>query len=484
LFLIVLFLVAVPQVVRAGPTLVFDVESGTVLQSDNAGAAWYPASLTKLMTAYVTFHALRQGRLTLDSKLTMSENARAEPPSKVGLPVGAEFTVDWALQVLIVRSANDIAVALAEGVGGTEARFVQIMNDAAQRLAMTGTYFTNPHGLPDRRQTTTARDMGLLARAIIREFPQYQGYFEAPTVRIGGRNLSNRNNLLRTMPDADGMKTGFICNSGYNLVASATREGRRLVAVVFGASNGGARTTTAQALLEQGFIDQQASGLLSLRRKLNELSNGTGMFSVSAAPPEDMTQTVCRGQGAVRLTQADVVRGWSVVLGRAEAASDAQALLERSLAPLRSVFYGGRAVVVKAPDTGLYTAMVHALEAAQTTAICARVMAGNGACEVLPPDAYRAVIARLEEEERQRAEARREQRRAEQAATAAASAAAAAAQTQATQSATQTQSASQPATEQRPATVSPQPGHTNPIEGSNAASGADPGSDLTMDDLR
>lgn len=460
-----LLVVAVPQTVRAGPSLLFDVESGTVLHADDAGVPWYPASLTKLMTAYIAFHAIRNGQLTLESTLTMSEAGRAEPPSKVGLPVGAEFSLEWALKVLIVRSANDLAVSVAEGVSGTEAAFVQLMNETARRLAMTGTYFSNPHGLPDRRQVTTARDMGLLARAIIREFPEHQAFFEAPNVRVGGRRLRNRNSLLRTMPDADGMKTGFICNSGYNLVASATRDGRRLVAIVLGADNGGQRATAAQALLEQGFADDGGGGLLSLRRKVVELTNG-GLFAVSQAV--DMAPTVCRNQGTVRLTQPATVRGWSVALGSADAAVDAQTLLDDTLAPLRDEFYGGRAIVVRAPDTGQYTAMVHNLEAGQCTTICSQLRARNGACEILPPDAFQEIIAALEQEEREAAEQRRQERR-EQAAAAAAAAAANA-------PASGTQSASQPRQESNEPVASQNQGSDNDSER--------PGADMTIEDLR
>ncbi len=416
---VLLLILMLPLPALAGPTLVFDVETGTVLHSEDTGAPWYPASLTKLMTAYLTFHAIRAGRITLETKIAMTEAGRAEPPSKVGLPVGTEFSIEWALQVLIVRSANDIAVALAEGVAGSEEAFVRLMNETAQRLAMTGTYYANPHGLPDRRQVTTARDLGLLARAIVREFPEYQAFFEAPNVRVGGRRLRNRNGLLRTMEGADGMKTGFICNSGYNLVASATRNGRRLVAVILGAPNGGSRTTTAKALLEEGFANDANGGLLALPRKLNALSNG-GLFAASL--PEDMAQTVCRRAGTVRITQAQTVRGWSVALGAANSASAAQDILDKRMAALRNVFFGGRAVVVRAPDTGQFTAMVHSLQANQSTVICSQVIAQSGECSVLPPDAYREVIARLEEEDRARqqeerkARQERQRRRREQAA--------------------------------------------------------------------
>ena len=394
LLLAALLLLAVPHKAISGPTLVFDVESGTVLHSDDAGKPWYPASLTKLMTSYVVFHAIKNGQFKLDSKISYSLNAQVEPASKIGLPEGTKFSVDWALQALLVRSANDIAVALAEAVGGSEANFVRMMNEHAQRLAMTGSYFSNPHGLPDRRNITTARDMGLLARAIIREFPQYQKFFDAPNVKHGRRRLKNRNaSFLNSSEFSDGMKTGFICNSGFNVVASQTREGRRLVAVVLGAKNGGARTQTANTLMAEGFTKKGGS-LLSRPRKLIELTNG-GLFS---RYPTDMAKHVCRRMGKVRITSPQTVRGWSVVLRREAKALKAQDFLDKNLAPLKTVVYGGRAAVVRTPDKGGYAAMIYRLDAEQSRQVCAHLKAANKDCEIIHPDTYKQILVRLEEE--------------------------------------------------------------------------------------
>ena len=389
-----LVLLAVPHKAISGPTLVFEVESGTVLHSDDAGKPWYPASLTKLMTSYVVFHAMKNGQLKLDSKISYSLNAQVEPASKIGLPVDTKFSVDWALQALLVRSANDIAVALAEAVGGSEANFVRMMNEHAQRLAMTGSYFSNPHGLPDRRNITTARDMGLLARAIIREFPQYQKFFDAPNVKHGRRRLKNRNtSFLNSSKFSDGMKTGFICNSGFNVVASQTRDGRRLVAVVLGAKNGGVRTQTANTLMVEGFT-KKAGGLLQRSRKLIELTNG-GLFS---RYPTDMAKHVCRRMGKVRITSPQTVRGWSVVLRRESKAMKAQDFLDKNLSPLKTVVYGGRAGVVRTPDKGGYAAMIYRLDAEQSRQLCAHLKAKGQDCEIVHPDTYKQILVRLEEE--------------------------------------------------------------------------------------
>lgn len=246
-------LTLLPAPVRAGPTLLFDPANGKVLYAEDLDQPWHPASITKIMTAYVTFGALRSGRLTLQSKIPYSELAQKMPASKIGLRAGTEVTVDFALRALIIKSANDIAVALAEAVGGSHDAFVQRMNDTASRLGMTRTKFVNPNGLPAPEQVTTARDLARLAQAVQRDYPQHAHYWAMSYMRIGKRRLRSHNSLLRTFEGADGIKTGFICDSGFNVVASATRDGRRLVAIVLGERTPRERTVRAASLLEHGF---------------------------------------------------------------------------------------------------------------------------------------------------------------------------------------------------------------------------------------
>ena len=242
-----------PSVATAGPALVFEPVNGTVFYSEDPDSQWFPASLTKLMTAYVTFQALKRGEVQPDTKLTCTKNAVDQAPSKLWLPVGGQITVDIALKVLIVKAANDVAVMLAEGVAGSEEAFIVRMNEAAQKLGMTRTHYANPNGLPDDRQVTSARDLAKLTRAIIVEFPEYADIFALPSVTVGKKVLRTHNRLLASFPGADGMKTGFICDSGFNVVASATRDGRRLVAVVLGEPSVVTRTDRAANLLENGF---------------------------------------------------------------------------------------------------------------------------------------------------------------------------------------------------------------------------------------
>jgi D-alanyl-D-alanine carboxypeptidase len=238
---------------EAGPYVVFDASTGEVLDERDAFVPWYPASLTKLMTAYVTFEALRSGEITLDSAVVMTAEAAREPPSKMGFKPGTAITVDTALKILIVKSANDVALALAETVGGSEAGFVDRMNATAARLGMVGTRFANPNGLPDDRQWTTARDFALLSRAILVEYPEYRGLFRITALQLGSKLIRTHNHLLERYPGTDGMKTGFICASGFNVVQSVTRGRRTLVAVVMGERTAMERAVNTASLIEAGF---------------------------------------------------------------------------------------------------------------------------------------------------------------------------------------------------------------------------------------
>ena len=250
---------------------------------------WYPASVTKIMTAYVTLKAVKEGRLTLDTLLTVSPIAASQSPSKMGFRPGTQVTVDNALKMMMVKSANDMAVVLAEGVGGSIDGFSAMMNQTAQRLGMTQTSYVNPNGLPADGQITSARDLAILARAIIRDLPEYEYFVHIPAIRFGRRVTHNFNKLIGRYPGADGFKTGFICASGYNLVASATRNGKRLIAVVLGASSGQARAVRAAQLLERGFA---SNGLSWLRPSLGTVDN---LVPIDASPP-NLRDEMCGGK--------------------------------------------------------------------------------------------------------------------------------------------------------------------------------------------
>ncbi len=241
--------------------LVIEADTGKVLHADQATTPWYPASITKIMTAYVALRAVKEGRMTLESLLTVSANAAAAAPTKMGFPPGTTVTLDNAIKMLMVKSANDIAVVIAEGVGGSVEGFSDQMNANARRLGMTQSNFVNPHGLPADQQITSARDMAMLARAVLREFPEYNYYWSLPGIRLGKRIYRNHNNLMGRYEGADGMKTGFICASGFNVVATATRNGKRLIAVVLGSPSPAVRAVKAAQLFERGFAVRPLSWL-------------------------------------------------------------------------------------------------------------------------------------------------------------------------------------------------------------------------------
>lgn len=281
---------------QATPALVVDVESGAVLHQEMATASWYPASLTKLMTAYVALSAVREGRMTLETPMIVSARAARMAPSKMGFKPGSEVTLDNALKMIMVKSANDVSVTIAEGVAGSVETFADEMNRYAGRLGMTQSNFVNPNGLPDQRQVTSARDMAILARALYREFPQHRGLWGIGAISIGNRVMPTHNGLMGRYPGVEGMKTGFTCAAGFNVVASANRGGRRLVTVVMGASSARERTLQAAQLFDKGFSGGAGQTL--------EAMGGGGV-----APAPDMRQEVCmrRGKGAQPIEGEDVV---------------------------------------------------------------------------------------------------------------------------------------------------------------------------------
>jgi D-alanyl-D-alanine carboxypeptidase len=246
----------------------------------------------------VTLKAVRDRRINLDSVITVSPNAVAQNPFNMGFKVGTGVTVDNALKMLLVHSPNDIAVVLAEGVSGTIEKFAEEMNVEAHHLGMTQTNYVNPNGLPADEQITSARDLAILARALISEFPEYDYYWHIASIRLGKRIYRNTNRLIDAYAGTDGMKTGFTCASGFNLVATATRGGKRLIAIVLGAKSSSSRAAKAAQLLERGFA-ADPPGLVTQ-------SSGTleSLEPVAASPP-DLREDVCENKGRHRRTKDD-----------------------------------------------------------------------------------------------------------------------------------------------------------------------------------
>ncbi len=254
------------------PRLLVDMDNGEVLYAEEAGLPWHPASLTKLMTAFVAFEAISAGRVSLDTPVIMSKRALAEPPSKVGLPVDTAITMKDALYLLVVKSANDVAVAIAETIDGSVESYVAEMNRMAAALGLTATHYVNPNGLNDPGQVTSARDLAVLALNIRARHPEFLKMFATRYVTLGKIRMHSENDLLSHYAGTTGMKTGYICESGLNMVVTVERGARHLMAVVLGGSSGRERGELAAQLLDNGFSGQlkgNGESVLSIANKVN-----------------------------------------------------------------------------------------------------------------------------------------------------------------------------------------------------------------------
>jgi D-alanyl-D-alanine carboxypeptidase len=250
-----------PSVSGKSAYLIVDATSGREIASDQADELRHPASLTKLMTIYLTFSALDSGRLSLGDALPVSSSALNAPPTKMGLTPGGSVSVRDATMALVTRSANDAAVVLAEALGGDEPGFARMMTQKARQLGMNSTVFRNASGLPNREQVTTARDLARLANALLRDFPHYYGVFSVQSYTYRGRPLDNHNRMLGSYEGADGLKTGYTAASGFNLVMSAMRDNRRLIGVVMGGESASRRDRQMAELMDRGFMSAQSMGI-------------------------------------------------------------------------------------------------------------------------------------------------------------------------------------------------------------------------------
>ena len=367
------------------PSLLFDPFTGEVLSQNRAGEPWYPASLTKLMTAYVIFKKLRDGTMQLNQQLPISELAHSQPASRIGLPVGKTVSVDFALQALLVHSANDMAYVLAEGADGNVDQFAREMNTVAKGLGLQATHFVNPNGLFDPRHISSARDLGVIAALIINQFPEFLHYFSQESVLVGRRRLANYNSLIRIMPDAVGMKTGFVCNSGFNLVGSAVRGGRQLVSVVLGAHSGNARAKVSKEMLDEGFekLDKPEHGRVS---EIVDQSYG-------AIVPADMTSTVCKSKPAVTPVNAHRLAGWGLSFGNFDTAQKADMALRGRLISPVGIDAGGIGGVIEMPGKAGFAAMLWNLDQAKSLDLCSQYRADNAICDVMPDSLLQQLAA-------------------------------------------------------------------------------------------
>jgi D-alanyl-D-alanine carboxypeptidase len=376
---------------------VMDANTGEEILSVAADEPRYPASLTKMMTLYMAFDAMDRGRLSPGSRIRVSRNAASQPPTKLGLRVGSTITVRDAVLAMITRSANDAAVALGESLsGGSEAAFGRLMTLQARALGMSRTTFRNASGLPNPQQVTTARDIARLSQALVRDFPQRYAYFSVQSFDWNGQVISGHNRLLDSYPGADGIKTGFINASGFNLAASAMRDGVRMIAVVFGGASSWERDSHVMELLDRGFAERTGvpgTGMMMAARRGPSL-----VATANAAPVMPVMPEVDAGRGgpaggSVRRVlsrpvvsaraapeRAAVAGNWAVQVGAFADRAPAQA------AASRAAGRGGRTEVerVRVKGSIFWRARVTGLSSASAREAC---RATRGPCMVLSPDA-------------------------------------------------------------------------------------------------
>jgi len=365
--------------VMAGPYLVVDAATGETLLQRDPGAAWYPASLTKLMTMYIVFEEMKAGRLQPGDPVVLSRHAESvEYAGHLGVPVGGTITVDTALTSLVVRSLNDVAAALGEKVSGSEPAFAQRMNDTAKRLGMTATHYVNAHGLPNPGQVTTARDLAVLAIALAKDFPQYYGYFHADRLDIGNRHIEGGVKFVELYsPYAEGLKTGFICASGFNIVGSATRDGRRLIAVALGFRRADLRDEFLVRLFDQAFALKTAGS----KAKIWQVRNEAG------TPGNVLPQAEC---GMIRYDlPGDAV--WLGTYGDWRAARRVYDTGQADLVALGATQIGKEYILpVTAGKVTRQAAIIADLEPAAAQKLCAAYKARKLFCEVKRPQDFSA----------------------------------------------------------------------------------------------
>jgi D-alanyl-D-alanine carboxypeptidase len=362
--------------VQAGPYVVVDAVTGETLLERSPGALWYPASLTKMMTIYIIFEELKSGRLTLATPVPFSEHARAMPPSKLGLGPGQAVTVEQGLQSLVARSANDMATAFGELISGSSPAFAQRMTETAARLGMSATQFRNANGLPDQGQITTARDMAILAMALVRQFPEYYGYFHTQEFMLGKTRIGPGIKFLDLYaPYADGLKTGFICASGFNIVGSAVRDGRRLIAVAFGFRRADLRDEFTVRLLDEAYALKTGGN----RPKIWQLRNGDG------GPGTVFAQNDC---GGIRYDMpGDAV--WLGTYGDWKTARHAYDTGQADLVRLGVARLGKEYILpVTSNKVTKQAAIIADLEPAAAQKLCADYQARKLFCQVKKPEEF------------------------------------------------------------------------------------------------
>jgi D-alanyl-D-alanine carboxypeptidase len=370
--------------------VVVDAKTGEVLYAKRADSPRYPASITKVMTLYLTFEALQAGRIRLSDPVPISPRAAAQSPSKLGLRPGDSLTVEQAMQALAVKSANDIAVALAEKLGGTEARFAAMMTLRAQELGMRNTRFVNASGLPDSRQISTARDIAILSRAVMRDYPQHYDLFSQRSFTFRGTTMRNHNGLLGRTPGVDGLKTGFTNASGFNIAVSAVRDNRRLITVVLGAPSTAIRNNNAEDLILTGF------NVMERRDRGERITVAQNLFEPTPSGPvirgsteqgdgdQDGLKIVLASAPVPARTKSEAGKGkWAVQVGAFKSKADAKEQLGFVTKRFGTHFQASNGQV--SGSGGTYRSRFTGYNEASAKNACKALKAKRLACMVIAP---------------------------------------------------------------------------------------------------
>ncbi len=371
--------------------IVLDADTGKTLHAANPDTRNYPASLTKMMTLYFVFEALEAGTLSLRSRLRVSARAAGMAPSKLGVKKGESISVETAILALVTKSANDAAVVVAEALGGTEVKFARAMTQKAQQLGMRRTTFRNASGLPNRRQLSTARDMAILARRLIKDFPRQYRYFSRERYQFRGKEYKNHNNLLRTYPGTDGIKTGYIRASGFNLAASVSRGGRRLIGVVFGGKSAKSRDKHMARLLDREF---QKLGPAMVKRKPALAPLKSRKARSTKVPPKKISQRptpavkpLYREAHALGLLQRKP-KEWSIQVGAYRNIEPARIALRKAIGQVPKLTSTTRVSIApfSVGDTLMYRARLIGLTDSAARTACKRLERRKIPCAAIPPE--------------------------------------------------------------------------------------------------
>ena len=372
--------------------IVVEADSGRVLFSRNAHQRRYPASLAKMMTLYLTFEALEAGALSLTGPITVSRRAAGQAPSRLGLKAGETITVENAILGLVTKSANDAATALAESVADRETAFAKQMTRKGRELGMRNSYFRNASGLPNRGQRSTAMDISILARALLTDFPQYYHYFSTPHFKFKNRLHKNHNNLLNSYPGLDGIKTGYIRASGFNLAASAERDGHRLVGVVLGGRTQVARDRQMRRILDIGFSRLKMLDVLEAGRRERQTGAGGDASQPPRTEPSPPRPPVvdARRDDSEATDQAAAAAGdamWGIQVGAFQLFATAQRQVHKAARALPRLF-GGKAVAIVGGEgdaDGLHRARLTGLSEANARLACTRLVRKGMPCLPVAP---------------------------------------------------------------------------------------------------